>query len=988
MPNLFTIPASVPFAKSLADEVIRRLNAENDPLALSRATIYVPTRRAVRFLGEVFAHAAGGAALLPDIRALGDVDEDDELFEAISENIELPPPISPLRRRVLLARLILQWQRARSGEPFGFVQALQLAKNLGGFLDEVQIQGADLSKLSELAPATLSAHWNDVREFLDLLVTHWPPILADENKVDHVAHRDGALRALADRLEKQPPEGMMIAAGSTGSIPATAHLLGVISRLPNGAVILPGLDLSLDEDSWEKLVEGHPQFGMKQLLNRIGAERKDVRIWGLQDAVPTPREILLREALRPAPTTDAWRALAESGSDVIEKGLDGLLFVEAEDPAQEASSIALMLREALETKQHTAALVTPDRNLARRVAAELKRWDIDIDDSAGRPLSRTVPGAYLCLICDAAVQSFAPVPLLALLKHPLASGRENTARFREMVRQLDLCLRGPRPDEGLTGISKAILGAERVGKDRKQALFKWFAGIEKIFEPIANAMNREMSIAEWASLHIEAAEKLAASDNETGAERLWRDDAGRAAQNLALELFIEAGPDWHVDGKSYAHFFRLLMEESVVRPTFGRHPRLAILGPLEARLQHFDLVILGGLNEGTWPRDAAADPWLSRPMRRKLGLDQPERGIGQSAHDFATLAAAPNVILTRSRKVDGSPAVASRWMQRLIQLTRGLNCEDKLCSPPRDYCAIAAALNRAERVAPTARPEPKPPISARPRKLSVTEIETWLRDPYALYAKHVLRLKPLDPLDAEIGALERGTAIHKALELFTKTFPDGPPEDADIKLIEIAEGVFTELAIPKAVMAVWRPRFFKAAQWFVQEDRKLRAEALKTHVELQGKWTFPAPGGEFELRARADRIDVRPDGTAAIIDYKSGLPPSERQVRNIWAPQLPLEAAILSEGGFTEMGKLDPGALIYIRFSGGEPPGEIREIKADAAELAAQAKALLIQRVTEFDNEDTSYKPRMFPFRSDIEGEYDHLARVKEWSVSGWSDEE
>jgi ATP-dependent helicase/nuclease subunit B len=985
--NVFTIPPGAPFAQTLADELIRQVGARDDPLALARATIYVPTRRAVRSLGEIFARSVGGAALLPDIRPLGDVDEDDLLFDAVSEDVELLPAISTVRRRLLLATLIVRWQRNRDGSTMGFAQASRLARSLGAFLDEVQTQGAALKDLDKLAPTALSQYWEDVRSFLLLLGDEWPPLLAAENRQDHVVHRDTALRTLAQRLKAKPPEGPVIAAGSTGSIPATAELLDVISNLPMGAVVLPGLDLSLDEASWNGIDPGHPQFGMRQLLESIGVARDAVKVWGGGDRAATPREVVLRETLRPAPTTDAWRALADSGTEVIEKGLEGLSLVDAADPAQEATIIALMLREVLESEGQTGALVTPDRDLARRVAAELGRWNIAIDDSAGRPLARTAPGTFLCLLADAVQQAFAPVALLALLKHPLASGGEDTAGFRQMVRRLDQCLRGPRPDAGIDGIRQAVSRAECFDETARGELLRWLEGVANKFDAFAKALSTEEPLAHLLSLHVDAAEALAATDTETGGSRLWRGDAGRAAQTLVADLFAEADGLPAIDSASYASLFRTLAEEKAVRPAFGRHPRLAILGPLEARLQRFDLVVLGGLNEGSWPREAPVDPWLSRPMRKALGLEQPERAIGLSAHDFATLAAGPRVVLTRSRKVEGSPAVASRWLQRLIQLTRGLKLEERL-SPPCDYCAIASALSEPRQTPRMQRPAPTPPVAARPRRLSVTEIETWLRDPYAIYAKHILKLKPLDPLDAEIGVLERGTNIHKALEMFVRAFPDGPTEDAERHFAEIADRVFAQNNIPKSVLAIWRPRFIRAASWFVDIERSRRMDIVRAHVELRGEMKFASPGGEFCLYGRADRIDELRYGNAAVIDYKTGAPPSEKQVIQIIAPQLPLEAAMLAEGGFPDAGKLAPTELIYVRFAGGAKPGELKAIKADAHELAVRAKELLVARVAQFDSAEQPYLPRVMPFRQEFSGDYDHLARAREWSASGWGEDE
>lgn len=991
--NVFTIAASAPFAETLARGLIVRLDAERDPLALATATIFLPTRRAARTLNETFARLLGGAALLPTVRPLGDVDEDDAHFDAIDGDLILAPPISPLRRRLLLAAMVLHWDRAKRGGRLTFAQAAALSRSLSGFLDEAETQGADLSKLEDLAPAALAEHWSEVRDFLRLLRDEWPGLLTAERVMGPAVHRNLALEALAQRMAENPPPGPVIAAGSTGSIPATANLLKVIAGLPNGAVVLPGLDKDLDEASWDKLDAGHPQYGLRQLLERMGVSREQVREFDDSPAVNPARERLLREVLRPAPTTDAWRALAERGDSEIEKGLAGLSLLETAQENEEASAIALILREALETPGGTAALVTPDRGLGRRVAAELSRWNIAIDDSAGQPLANTPPGTFLCLLAEAAAAEFAPVPLLALLKHPLAAGGQAASAFRRKVRDLDrFALRGPRPDPGLAGVRKSIAGALASARGEAETISRllvWFDRLSAMLQPLADAFaGPEADIGVLLEAHLAAAEALAATDDEKGADCLWRGDAGRVATEFVTELERAAIALPSIETSSYPVLFRAFAEECAVRPAYGRHPRLAILGPLEARLQSFDTMVLGGLNEGTWPAAVAADPWLSRPMRETLGLEPPERHIGLSAHDFATLAAGPRVVLSRAQKAQGAPAVASRWLQRLVQLTKGLKLDDKLvCAVP--YGVLAGQRDEPNRPAKRMpRPRPCPPVTARPRSLSITEIETWLRDPYAIYAKHVLRLYPLDALDAEIGPLERGSAIHAALERFLLETGGVMADGADLRLIAIADDIFREAGIPKAAMALWRPRFIRAARWFVKEERARRVGIRQSFVEIKGERKFPGVAGDFTLRARADRIDVMARGGAAIIDYKSGTPPTPKQMKTLLTPQLPLEGAILAEGGFAEPGRLAPSELIYIRFSGGAEPGEIRVYPGDVAALVAEAEAKLIERIRAFDDPATPYLPRLIPFRADMPGDYDHLARVREWSLSGWEEED
>jgi ATP-dependent helicase/nuclease subunit B len=981
-PKVFTIPSGVPFARALSEGVIARAGC--DPLLLADALVLVPTRRAARALRDSFAAAMGGAALLPRIRALGDVQEEESAFDPGTDDIEAMPPVTPLRRRLLLGALVQRWGEAK-GAPVPFTQALASAGELARFLDEAVAQGADLTALKALAPDALAAHWHEVVEFLDIIARQWPEVLKAEGACEPAAYRDAKLRALAAELAAKPPRAPVIAAGSTGSIPATAELLKAIAQCPTGAVVLPGLDTGLDAESWGNLDAAHAQYGLRQLLAHIGVDRDDVALWP-----PLPetyaarghRVRFLSEALRPPPTTDSWRDLVERGRDLA-PGLGNFSLIEAQNPREEALVIACALREALETEDRTAALVTPDRGLARRVAAELTRWDIAIDDSAGEKLSHTPPGAFLALIARAAAESFAPVPLLALLKHPLASGGEERVHFRRNARALELkVLRGLRPEPGLQGI------AARLGEEKAPfALQNWFEKLVRLLQPFAEIMaGKDSPLCELARAHGAAAEALAATDMEPGAQRLWRGQAGEAAAHLLSELDRDGTDIAVAPARHYAEAFRALAEMRAVRPLYNLHPRLAILGPLEARLLDFDLVILSGLNEGAWPAETATDPWLSRPMREKLGLEAPERRTGLAAHDFASLAAAPQVLITRSLKENGAPTIASRWLSRIKQLAKGLGLSPAL-DARNDLLEWARALDETRREPRAKQPAPRPPAAVRPRSLSITEIETWLRDPYAIYAKHVLHLKPLDAIDEEPGPLERGIAIHGALERFLNAFPSDLPQDALCQLLRFGDEAFAQAGATPSILALWRPRFERAARWFLSYETARRQHITRSKVEVRG--ALEIQGAEkFTLSGRADRIDFFRDGSVSILDYKTGRPPSDLQIEKLLAPQLPLEAALLLRGGFPGLRADSVCRLIHVRLGGAEPAGE--EIIADVGNvdaLADEAWRDLTQRVQWFDNEATPYPSRWAPERTTDKGPYDHLARVREWSTDSETEE-
>jgi ATP-dependent helicase/nuclease subunit B len=987
IPRVVTIPSGVAFVDALAAGVLAELGT--DPLALAQATILLPTRRACRALREAFLRAsAGKPLLLPRLRPIGDVDEDELIDgDALDSGEEVPPAIDPVERHCLLTRLVLQ----REGGDPGL--AARLAAALAQLLDSLETEEIPFSALAGIVPDRFAAHWQQTLTFLSIVGEAWPQILAARGLIDPASRRVRLIRALARRWEERPPQHPVYAAGSTGSIPASAALIGVVARLPRSRVVLPGLDRALDDAAWAAAGEdpAHPQFGLHQLLARLGLARGDVADWPDGIASPTAaRARLLAAAMMPAARTADWPSLAFDDA-----AFAGIARLEAPSPQEEALAIALALRRALDTPGRTAALVTPDRGLARRVAAELGRWNVAIDDSAGRPLARTPPGVFFLLAARMVAEDFAPLPLLAALKHPLASLGLSRGAWLAKLRRLERrTLRGPRPAPGLAGLREAAIAGDA------GSLLDWLDALAEAARPLAALCAGDAPAAEVAAAHVAFAERLSLRNGMT---MLWAGEDGEALASFVAALVAAAEALGTVSGRAWPDLVESLMGGTTVRPRWGSHPRLAILGPLEARLLHADLVILGGLNEGGWPAEPTEDPWLSRPMRKAVGLPAPERRIGLSAHDFAQAAAARDVLLTRARKVEGAPTVKSRWWLRLdAMLTRdvdaGHGTQEQHFDPRWDATRDRALVAWAEALdapplalAPPEPPKPRPPVAARPRRLSVTQVETWVRDPYAVYARHVLKLRRLDPIDADIGALERGIAIHHALDKFISAHPGPLPEDAEARLVAEGEQHLHALLAQPAWRAFWWPRFVAAARWFVDFERKHRAGGLHTvATELKGELTLEAPAGSFLLTATADRIDSGAGRGAGlwIIDYKTGQAPSDDQVATGLAPQLPLEAAIAAAGGFPGVAAQNVAALAFIELRGGSPPGKLRLVEAerdgaalDAMTLAQEARENLERFIRRFDDPTTPYLSRPRPQWLKYEGDYDHLARVREWQV-------
>jgi len=974
--SVYTIPCHMPFVDSLAAGIRSRVG--DDPEALARVRVLLPTRRACRSLRDAFLRLSGGRPLLlPRMTPLGDVDEDDLVigddhaldgFTGDDGGIAIPPAMSGIRRQLTLARLIIA-RGETSAE-----QAVRLATDLARLLDQMHTERCSFEALQNLVPDEFAEHWQQTLAFLTILTDQWPGILAADGVIDAADRRNRLLQTQARLWQENPPLTPVIAAGSTGSIPATADLLSVVAGLPEGAVVLPGLDRLSPDRVWQALEAHHPQYGLASLLQHLRVTRDQVADWTVGRSPGQGREKLIVRALLPSMMTDA----TDQSEPIEPPGLDRLSLVDCPTPREEAGVIALAMRQTLENPGETVALVTPDRDLARRVAAELRRWQIDVDDSAGRPLALTAPGTFFRLSAQMCVGNFSPVPVLAALKHPLAAGGMARDIFRRSVRRLEISvLRGPRPAPGVDGLRMATVGTDA-------GLSSLLDTLQNCAMPFIDLLRRPTSgLTDLLAAHVGMAEGLARTDTADGATQLWGSEAGEALAGFVAELSDAASVLDAVAPRSYPELLDSLMAGRAVRPKFGRHPRVFIWGLMEARLQRADRMILGGLNEGVWPPEAPASPWMSRPMMASLGLALPERRIGLTAHDFAQGFAAPDVLLTRSVRTDGAPAVPSRWLLRLDNCLQAMGHPDGL-PRRRELLDWFDGLDQPDEFTPgpIIAPAPRPPLSARPNQLSVTRIETWIRDPYAIYADRILGLQPLDPLDADPGAADRGNLVHQALDEFVRAMPSGQlPEDAERRLLDIGRRVFNDVLIRPGIRAFWWPRFRRIAEWFVSYEISRRMAGTVTLAsEVSGKLDIAAAGQTFTLTAKADRIDRLADGSLAILDYKTGQPPSISQVKSGLTPQLTLEAAIAAADGFQGVAGAEVRELTYVKLSGGRTAGEEKQMKFDVPEVSARAVDRLRDLVTAFQNPDTPYRSRPRPQFKSRFGTYDHLARVREWA--------
>ena len=954
--RVFGTYAGQAFPDTLLEGLTTRLQGAA-PEDWARVEVYVNTRRMQRRLAELFLQ--GPARLMPKFHLVTDLAHDPLLTD-------LPMPVPTLKRRLEIAQLVRKLiQRVEGLAPASAV--FDLANSLAGLMDEMQGEGIAPDVIEGLDISDFSGHWERALQFISIVQRYFEGGEAP----DEEARQRASVLALTQRWQENPPDHPILVAGSTGSRGTTFHLMTAVAGLPQGAVVLPGFDFDMPRRVWAQLSdpktsEDHPQYRFSRLLNALELTSDHVIPWTAAEPQAAARNRLVSLALRPAPVTHHWRQEGPHLTE-LDQATQDITWLEAPNQRVEAKAIALRLRQAAELGQ-TAAVITPDRNLTRRISTALAAWNITPDDSAGIPLNLTAPGRFLLHVLDLAQSQLTSETLLVLLKHPLThSGSERGQHLRN-TRELELYLRRSGP---------AFLTA--------QALLQW-AEKEDHYRPWVDWINANVfdqwpqgpqPLENWVTHHRKLAEGLSAGlVGEDG--ELWEQAPGRDTKAVIENLTRYAPAAGDVELIDYTAILRGVLSAGQTRDQNHVHSNILIWGTLEARVQSADLVILAGLNDGTWPEPPAPDPWLNRSLRLQAGLLLPERRIGLSAHDFQQAIGAKAVWLTRSLRSDDAETVPSRWLNRIENLLNGLekpddaSWMDHMRARGNEWLGKVEALEEPQVAPLSIRPSVAPPVASRPERLAVTDIKHLIRDPYAIYARRVLNLRRLDPLTKSPDAPLRGTLIHDLLEAFLKTGPWTNAEAAKATLLALAEERFQSTVPWPAARRMWLARVVRFAEWFVTHEMKRQARILSTKTEIEGDVNLPELN--FTLAGTADRIDLLNDGTAHIYDYKTGKPPSPAQQLH-FDKQLLLEVEILRRGGFPGLGPLKVAGATYIGLD--NAPSEL-PAPIDETDVWSDFSKL----IRAYQSPEQGYAARRAMLKADDASDYDHLARYGEWSTN------
>ncbi|AXI56612.1 double-strand break repair protein AddB [Sulfitobacter sp. JL08] len=965
-PRVFGLPLGADFPKALVDGLIAR-HKDQPPEKLTRVTVIVNTQRMARRIRDLF--DAGPPMLLPRIQVITDLGQG-----AVGAGI--PPAVPALRRRLELSQLI---GTLLEKEPDLASRAalFDLSDSLAALMDEMHGEGVSPDAISALDVSDQSGHWERTKTFISIIKKYFDGATSEP---DVETRQRLVVSALAAHWASNPPKDPVIVAGSTGSRGTTMMLMQAVAKLSQGALILPGFDFDLPEDVWTKLddpllSEDHPQYRYRKLMLALGLRPADISNWGA-DIGPdvAARNRLVSLSLRPAPFTDAWLAEGPALPDIA-GATQGVTLVQARHPRDEALAVALRLRQAAEDGQ-TAALITPDRMLTRRVTAALDQWNIAPDDSAGQPLHLSPPGRFLRHVAQLFSQKMSAELLFTLLKHPLCHSGGSRNQHLLFTRDLELYLRRTAPPYPKESDFRAW-----ASQHDHPAAPDWANWLGNTVPGNATGDARPLSV--WSQIHIDLSQRLSAGSAPEDSGELWLKNAGQSALQVMQSVEREAASAGDMSAFDYNNLIGNLLSQGEVRDRDDNTPGIMIWGTLEARVQGAELLILGGLNEGIWPAAPTPDPWLNRTLRDRAGLLLPERRIGLSAHDYQQAVSAKEIWLTRSVRSEDAETVASRWINRLTNLMRGLpeqgglKCLADMTARGDEWLARTRELERVSPVAPAPRPSPRPPVAARPRKLAVTDIKRLIRDPYAIYAKHILKLRPLDPLVQSPDAPLRGTLIHTILEQFVRQTVQDPSSLTKDMLMQIADQVLDEKAPWPATKLVWRARLERVADWFLEREEERRRHATPLVFEKDARGIVVLPELGFEIKGFADRIDQDETGTVYLYDYKTGQPPSAAEQRK-FDKQLLLEAAMIEAGGFESVGPATVARAVFIGL--GSKPTEVEAPLQD--EPAAKIWEELKELIAAYLDPAQGFTARRMLQKDTDKGDYDQLSRFGEWDNS------
>ena len=934
MGHLFTIPAGHSVAALSAQHVLSQVAREQLPHAL----LLLPTRRACHAMRQAFMPLLmGETSLLPRMVALADLESEwpllvpDRFWHAMEA---IPSAMPASQQRYVLAKAVRMFEEKRRASPVALDDALALADELMALQDDCARAGVALAPetLRPLLYADMATHWEQSLQFLGIVSARWADIEAEMGLTIAANREVRILQALSDLWQQQPPNFPVFVIGSTGSHEATARLMQVVATMASGYVMLPGIDGTMEEGEWQAITLGHPLFHVKNFCDRLSLS--------LPDTTPlaSGKRSLWLDALANADAIPSWQQISLPAYDHIR-------LISCAHAEEEARVISLLLRETLEMPEKRVALITPDESLMARVAAHMQRYGVTVDRLSAGTLASTEAGSLWLALAEAMDDPSRMLLLRHLLHHPLLNLDDD---FMQSIEPHWYGVMTHRPGQ-LPRLPDAL-------RQHPQA-----ALLQNTLREMADYTRSQRSVSEW----IDACEHLL---------RQWGADSGSGQEALeeALETLRMADMFGPIASDEFLALLREVLREKWRDVALNAHPNLLMLTPAEARLQQFDRVILANMQECQWPGEYVPNAWLNMAAKAALGLPSPAERTSLMAHDMLMLASSGEVFLTYPRRHGGSPTTRSRFIERLVTLLATHGVEESTINAAQ-YVLWANALDTAYKFTPEPAIYPKPAANQRPHRFSVSSIDWLLTDPFAFYAEYVLKLKPINAIDAELEARDFGSLCHRAIEMLTKHWNSQNRIADKNELRAIADHALRDFSDRPQVALFWRTRLLRALEFVNQQEPLRRTQALQVDCEKEVEAALMlADDQPITLYGRIDRLE-QAASAYSIVDYKAGTAPTAKNMIEGKDVQLLAYAMMLEARGdhVDEMG--------YWKLPHGPHAGDIRTVMMDAlkaAGLTDQLRELLRTALAE----TTPFLARPNASNDRFDNDYDGISRYDEWA--------
>jgi ATP-dependent helicase/nuclease subunit B len=935
----------------------------------------MPNRRSANALRTVFLEEIeSGSRILPSIEAIGDLDEKAIVLSGVDSDSLLEYLKSQKTSLEIGYRLLLLRETMLNYSHSSIEQAMGLSKELDVFLRDIENYEIDFSKLDNLVGEDLAIHWQQILDFLKNFGTRWQDLLNKHNIASTYGNRVSSVRFYEKILKKVGLKNPLLMVGNFEPSESTLNLMKTLLKCDNAYLIFKGLENVMTAEECQSIDETHSHFLSEKTLEKLALDKRSMVNLRYPEYKTIGNDSLqsLYISMLPPELTYRW----QNNDKICE--LKHIQYIECREIHDELNLIMVYLLDHIAKNGLKNIALVANQELSQRLELLLSYWNIPFNNNYGKKFILHGVVRYLMLIVEVYNENYRANKLLSLLKNNFTRfGYDREKLLKNIQLFEEYILHNGVNRNGMESYRVNLRSVEN--EQTREDLTEFFDRIESYF---AILDGKNLPLEKLVQNHLQLAEKLAGSVENDGADILWHsEESGEKVRELFYgELLLQSKYFGNSNIADYEYILNFLISERSYSDDYSLYPAVNITSVQEAQLINYDLVIIANLNDGANPMNTPPDPWMSRKMRIDLGLPPRETEIGKSYFNLIQLVAQKKVLLTRSRNVDGTPSIKSRFLQRLETMLHcnglGLATNEAIVRGFQKYHSFEYNLeNNIYKV----RPQPKPPVNLRPRNLSATNIDLLNLNPYDIYVKKILALKKTNPLEKENIHARVGIILHSIFERYSRDYEKYRRSGSGALALLVKDTLDHSFANDQLLTELYYDRVLETTRYFIELDERSRKENYSITLEDWNECDLGA-GKNFFLSARIDRME-KLNNSMRIIDYKTGTAPSKTDIICGWRLQLPVEALILSKS----RPGIDIESLQYwlvkqknckvTEINDGEKMRGTNNIIL-IRELVKKTEEFVMKLVDLFDNEFTGYTATN---RNSHYSDFNHLSRLEEW---------